>query len=1082
MTCSRKNAIPQSKDWSVCLEAILLSVLCLSAATADAQTISTFAGGYRGDGRSAVAAEVPYPSAVAFDGQGNLLIADLSSIRRVDKSGVITSIVGTDLWEFPVYYGATSDIRLYLPQSITLDISGNMFIADLSRYNLIRKILTDGTSTYVAGCTSPFIGQCDAGPGDGDLAYTVTLHTPIGTAVDPTGNIYFAERDSHRIRKVGTDGIITTIAGKGLNGGYSGDGGPAVDADLRYPTAILLTAAGNLYFADSGNNVIRQIDTNGTISTLVGNGAQGYSGDNGAATQASLFAPWGLAIDASGALYVADSGNNAVRKIDASGVITTVAGNGTASFSGDGGPASFATLYNPNGLIFDSSGNLYIADTYNNRVRKVTTDNVISTVAGDGSVAFYGDGDSADKAYLNDPSGVAADRAGNFYVSDSENHRIRKITPAGVISTIAGTGIRGYSGDGGPATTAQMRVPGGIATDYAGNLYFADSYYHVIRKISTSGIITTIAGNGIHGYSGDGGDAKNALLNSPAGLMVDDADNIYFADAGNNVIRKITPTNQISTVAGNGTLGYSGDGSSALAARLNYPEGVSVDTRGNVYIADTGNQVVRKVDASGNITTIAVDHGGGQPLAAIATDSGGNVYYQQGSALYKISLDGTQASIAGQLGPGFRGDGGPAKDALLSTMGGIAITANGVIYITDNNRIRRISAFAGYVPLSPNRLLDTRQGAPTFDGLFAGSGALTPNSEFDLTVLGRGGVLAAGVDSVVLNVTLTNPSAAGYITVWPTGVARPQTSNLNFVPQQTVPNLVISKVGPDGKVALFNSAGNTDLIVDIVGYFTAGADMVYMTPQRLMDTRAGETTSDGNFSGIGALAAWSTIDLPIGGRSGIPGNGVSAAIMNVTATDPQAEGYLDIWPANAPTPLTSSLNFDAAQTVPNLVIGKVSDSGQVSIGNGSIGSTDVLVDVMGWFPVGSTYSALEPARLLDTRPGATTTDGQGAGVGGLPEQQTFNLTVVGRGGVPIDQVGAVVLNVTVSDTTTEGFLTVWPGGAPRPLASNLNFTPHKIVANAVIAKVGAGGQVSFFNSTGSTELIVDVVGWFPPSP
>ena len=289
------------------------------------------------------------------------------------------------------------------------------------------------------------------------------------------------------------------------------------------------------------------------------------------------------------------------------GIITTVAGNGEWGYGGNGGPATDAILYNPSGVATDSAGNLYIADTDNNRIRKVDVNGTITKVAGDSPIQVYssggfgGDGGPATNALLNHPGGIAFDSAGNLYIADSENNRIRKVDVNGVITTVAGGGTSGL-GDGGPATKAELFIPSDVALDAAGNLYIADSYNGGrIRRVDVSGVITTVAGGGTSGL-GDGGPATNAGL-GPAGVALDAAGNLYIADLGNDRIRKVDVAGIITTIAGNGTLGFSGDGGPAISAELNLPFGVATDAAGNVYIADAGNNVIRRVQADGTIRT-----------------------------------------------------------------------------------------------------------------------------------------------------------------------------------------------------------------------------------------------------------------------------------------------------------------------------------------------------------------------------------------------------------------------------------------------------------------------------------------------
>jgi uncharacterized protein (TIGR03437 family) len=425
-------------------------------------------------------------------------------------------------------------------------------------------------------------------------------------------------------------------------------------------------SAGNLYIAASGNS-IRKV-SGGFITTVAGGG--GTLGDGGPATSAQLMCACGVAVDATGNLYIADQFGARIRKVSA-GVITTVAGNGTAGFGGDNGPATSAQLYSPEGVAVDSAGNLYIADANNRRTREVSG-GVITTVAG-GGLSVLGDPVPAASASLYSPAGVAADSAGNLYIADSGNSRIRKVS-GGVITTVAGSGAAldgGFSGDNGPATAAQLSNPAGVAVDAAGNLYIADSSNDRIRKVA-NGVITTVVGTGTLGFAGDNGPATYAELSAPNGVAVDPAGNIYIADTGNNRIRKVT-NGVITTVAGNGTAGLSGDNGPATNAQLNGPKGVAVDSAGNLYIADTYNSRVRKV-SNGVITTVA------------------------GS--------GTQ---------GFSGDNGPATSALLFWPKGVAVDSAGNLYIADtyNSRVRVLTPVGSLCTYSVS---PTTLQAPTSGG------------------------------------------------------------------------------------------------------------------------------------------------------------------------------------------------------------------------------------------------------------------------------------------------------------------------------------------------------------------------------
>lgn len=349
--------------------------------------------------------------------------------------------------------------------------------------------------------------------------------------------------------------IISTVAGNGTKG-YSGNGGIAINAHLYYPSDIVFDKDGNMYISDENNNVVRKIDASGIISGFAGNGfgagtlSGGYAGDGGIATAAELYSPIGLAFDTSGNLYVADEGNNVVRKIDKLGMITTIAGNGSDVFSGDGGPATSAGMA-PYGIAIDQKNNIYIADGVNLRVRKINTSGIISTVAGGGT--SLADGIPATDAKLVYPGLIAISPSQELYIPDWTHHKVRKVDAAGIITTIAGNGTSGNNGDGGLAVDAELEAPNSITFDEDGNFYISDDIANVVRKVNTTGIISTIAGNGTQGYSGDGGLAIEAQLDDPTGALIGPDRNLYFAEANNNIIRKVAYSSAVLNTASNRT-------------------------------------------------------------------------------------------------------------------------------------------------------------------------------------------------------------------------------------------------------------------------------------------------------------------------------------------------------------------------------------------------------------------------------------------------------------------------------------------------------------------------------------------------
>ncbi|MEK6590028.1 MAG: hypothetical protein AABZ11_05040, partial [Nitrospinota bacterium] len=370
--------------------------------------------------------------------------------------------------------------------------------------------------------------------GQGLGGWTMNIHH----SYDPAGQVLYLGSGERRSSK-DINNKITTIAGNGT-AGYSGDRLPATSALLKYPSRVVVDAQGNLFFSDTGNYRIRKIGMDRTISTIAGNGFQGYSGDDGKAINVKISWSHGLTIDGHGNLFIADMDNHRIRKVSSDGIITTIAGNGTGGYSGDGGGATNANLNYPNGIAIDKLGNLFIADSSNHRIRKVTPDGIITTIAGNGTAGYSGDGGLANSARLNYPNEVIIDGLGNLFIADTSNHRIRKVSPDGIITTVAGNGSAGYGGDGGLAINASLNYPRGITIDSYDNLFIADTSNHRIRKVSPDGIITTIAGNGTAGYGGDGGQATSAKINSPYGVFVDGQGNLFITDRSNHRIRKVS--------------------------------------------------------------------------------------------------------------------------------------------------------------------------------------------------------------------------------------------------------------------------------------------------------------------------------------------------------------------------------------------------------------------------------------------------------------------------------------------------------------------------------------------------------------
>jgi hypothetical protein len=735
---SGKKLVAKSARW-ILLAPFLLALLSFETLRADDQlNIVTVAGkdAEIGDGGPATSAQLNLPGAVAFDFSGNRYITEGAGhrVRKVDPAGIITTFAGTGGSGFNGDNIPATTAQINTPRGAIVDSSGNLFIVEngghrVRKVNLATGIITTVAGTGVAGSTG------DGGPGT-----AAQLNAPGFAVFDSSGNLYISEVNGNRIRKVvpgangiidgASDEIITTVAGTGVAGSM-GDGSAATAAQFRGPNALSMDPAGNLFIADVNNHRVRFVNLGatatiisgqtvqpGNITTVAGTGVVGFNGDNIPATTALLNGPRAVTVDSSDNLYIADFNNNRIRKVDTAGTITTVAGTGVRGFLGDNGPALAAQLNGPNGIFVDSAGNLYIAETLGQRVRKVDTTGTVTTFAG-GGIPVLGDGGPATAAQFDPYSGVAFDSSGNFYIADLVNNRIRKVNlVTGIITTIAGTGVTGSVGDGGPATAAQLNGPIAVALDSAGNLYIADSTGRRVRKVNqVTGIITTIAGTGASGSAGDGFPATAAQLNNPQGVALDSSGNLYISEFAGHRVRKVNAvTGIITTVAGTGVTGFNGDNIQATAARLNTPQAVAVDSLGNLYIADVGNNRVRKVDTAGDITTVAgtgfrgFSADGGPATAAtldipqgVTVDSSGNLYIVDGNRIRTIEATGIITTIAGTGVGVFSGDGGPATAAELNGPRGVAVDSADNIYITDsgNSRIRRLNR-AAQVDVAPN--------------------------------------------------------------------------------------------------------------------------------------------------------------------------------------------------------------------------------------------------------------------------------------------------------------------------------------------------------------------------------------------
>ena len=567
-----------------------------------AGVVSVIAGtgvaGFSGDLGPATAAKLNCPSGLGLDGAGDLFIVDSNNfrIRKVTPDGTIRTVAGNGFAESNYVDGiqATS-VGMEYTQTVGVDSAGNFYYAYPAA---VVRVNTSGVMSTAAGPAVNFVpssvaldasGRLLVGTSNGIYISTslyagFTLSSSYGLAGNATRGVCYAE--AYYIKCIpGAGKPAVVIAGTGLPG-FGGDGGAATSAPIDVPVGMVFDAAGNLFFVDAVNTAVRKVTPDGIIMTVWRN-----------TSSATVKFPAYVATDSSGALYVSDESSHVVWRRATDGTVSVVAGIGVSGFGGDGVLASDSTLFAPAGIAVDSSGRLFIAETGAHRVRVVGTDGIIQTLAGTGSPGFSGDGGPATGAALNTPEGVAVDTAGNVFVADTMNNRVRQISPNGIITTVAGSGpMLGFgtafsNGDNGSAAAAQLNNPGALAVGLNGDVYVADENW--VRRFHPGGTITEVAGTGACDPANDGGPATAASLCQPGGIAVS-SDGFLYISSG-ELIRRVDPNGLISTVAGTGSIGFSGDGGPATNAQLNNPRGIAVDGAGNLYIADLTNARVRRV-------------------------------------------------------------------------------------------------------------------------------------------------------------------------------------------------------------------------------------------------------------------------------------------------------------------------------------------------------------------------------------------------------------------------------------------------------------------------------------------------------
>ena len=639
------------------------------------------------------------PSGVAVDSNGNVYVGDNSNnrIRKITPAGVVTTLAGQTTAGST--NGTGTNASFTNPYGIAVDSIGNVYAAEVNGHR-IRKITSAGVVTTLAGS-----GTATFADGTGTNA---SFNVSQGVTVDSSGTLYLADQQNQRIRKITPAGLVSTFAGSGV-AGFTDSVTPYL---FNRPTGIAFDSAGNLYVADRDNRRIRRITPTGVISTFAGSATQAVI--DGTGTNASFTYPYVIALSSEGIIYVSEYTGQRIRKITPAGVVTTFAGQTTIGSTD--GIGTNATFNHPNGLAVDSAGNLYVTDRSNHRIRKITPEGVVTTFAGSAGGSGIGAGSSdgtGTNASFNFPEAIAVDSAGTVYVADTSNHRIRKITAAGVVTTLAGSSLGSTDATG---TNATFNFPQGITFDSVGNLYVGDTNNHRIRRITAAGVVTTLAGSSLGSTDATG---TNARFNYPFGIAFDSVGNLYVADAFNHRIRKITSAAVVTTIAGS-TAGYSDGGWFTI------PVGVGTDWDGTVYVADTNNHRIRKITPAGVVSTFAGSGTAGATNATgngasfnlpqgVALDSAGNVYVADSTnrRIRRITSAGVVTTFAGSATSGFAD--GTGTSATFNTPVGITVDPLGIVYVSDigNHNIRRITAAGVVTSLAGSRTATFADGVGT---------------------------------------------------------------------------------------------------------------------------------------------------------------------------------------------------------------------------------------------------------------------------------------------------------------------------------------------------------------------------------
>jgi len=1003
------------------------------------------------------------PTGIASDAAGNVYVLERSQgfVRKVSPSGHVTTLAGL-AGSYGGADGRGPIARFYYPDGIASSASGVVYVADNGNH-AIRRVLPTGEVTLFAGATGV------AGSADGE-AGVARFYYPRGVVVDATGTLYVADTENHTIRKITPEGVVSTLAGHAQSPGAANGTGSA--ARFQRPQGVAVDAGGSVYVADTGNHTIRKITPAGEVTTLAGIPMSQGSRD-GDAAQALFRAPTALAVDGAGNVLVADTGNMTVRLVSTSGVVSTFAGSALLPGNADGA-GSDARFTLPSGIALEPGGTFVVSDRRS--VRRMTAGGVVSTVTGetDAPVGLV-DGPGAD-ARFSYPAALASDSHGNLFVADSFDNVIRKVAPSGETTAFAGAIVDSPCAfvDGAPAD-ARFCSPSGLAIDALDNLYVSDSWNNAIRKVTPDGVVTTLAGGSA--CTSCDGTGRAAGFYEPWGITVDPAGNVWVADFYNHTIRRITPSGVVTTVAGTaGNWGYN-DGTGS-AASFDYPAGVAADRHGNVYVAEYGSGAVRKVTGDGVVTTLEGSRFNAP--VGIQVDGSGNVYLadRSSSAIYKVTPSGAVTSVAGGSGVAGAAEGTGAA-ALVASAEGLALRPNGDLAFTNSSAG---SVWQGVPSLADTATIDaisapvgqTRQLGVTPSTATswhwelvrtesASTAALSatnvPNPTFTPDVPGLYRFRLTASDGTKKSVTIATLNAglpAPSVHVTGGGVGCPGKSHAIHAEMTGIPPLTIT--WSDGFVLSGIRAGSwtiwltattsTTITVTSVtdatgatGVGTGGAviEVTPRTPAPVISAPAtiGAGSPDWTASIVphpGSIYDWSIS----GGSITSGGNGSS---ITFTAGD---AGTLTLYASEqAPGECKSSAGTATVQVLP-------------------AGSA------MRFYPV-------TPCRILDTRDASGPTLGQP-----LAGDGTLGSDVAGACGVS-PTAKAVAANVTVTQPAGSGYLVVFPGDEPEPVTSTVHFSAGRTRASNTHLKLSTSGldDILIKNaSPGPAHVILDVSGYY----